>query len=550
MMETIRIDGSVIRTLLTGSVCGIRARIEEINDLNVFPVPDGDTGTNMTKTLEGGLARLCEQGTLGDQMGAFAKGCVLGARGNSGVILSQYMAGVASAVANKESVCAGELAQALTAGVERAYAAVANPVEGTILTVFRESSEYAAQHADENTSAEQLLEILIESAKIALAKTKEMLPVLAQADVVDSGGAGYLAMLVGMYDALTGKVTDLGGYESVQSAKPAVNYDLFTADSVLEWGYCTEALVRLQTAKGDPEDFDVNAFKASLEAKACNSIVALRDGDVLKVHAHTMTPADVLTLCQQFGEFLEVKIENMSLQHSEKTVAQEKKKQVHKSYGVIAVASGEGMHTLFSELGADIIIDGGQTANPSAEDFVDAIGHLDCDHVLLLPNNGNILLTAQQAATLCEGIDVRVVPTKSFPQGYSALAVFNSELDDADEQVEYMTEAKNAVVSGEITYAIRDTVIGDVAVKKGEVIGILDGKLVCSLADEQDAMCAMLAKIEDIEDREILSLFVGADVTEDERAAMTEAIEQAYEDLTVEVFVGGQQVYRYLVAVE
>jgi DAK2 domain fusion protein YloV len=357
-------------------------------------------------------------------------------------------------------------------------------------------------------------------------------------------------MLVGMYDALTGKVTDLGSYESVQSAKPAVNYDLFTADSVLEWGYCTEALVRLQTAKGDPEDFDVNAFKASLEAKACNSIVALRDGDVLKVHAHTMTPADVLTLCQQFGEFLEVKIENMSLQHSEKTVAQEQKKKVHKLYGVIAVASGEGMHTLFSELGADIIIDGGQTANPSAEDFVDAIGQLDCDHVLLLPNNGNILLTAQQAATLCEGIDVRVVPTKSFPQGYSALAVFNSELDDADEQVEYMTEAKNAVVSGEITYAIRDTVIGDVAVKKGEAIGILDGKLVCSLADEQDAMCAMLAKIEDIEDREILSLFVGADVTEDERAAMTEAIEQAYEDLTVEVFMGGQQVYRYLVAVE
>ncbi len=548
-METIRIDGSVIRTLLTGSVCGIRARIEEINDLNVFPVPDGDTGTNMTKTLEGGLARLNEQGTLGEQMGAFAKGCVLGARGNSGVILSQYMAGVASAVADKESVCAGELAQALTAGVERAYAAVANPVEGTILTVFRESSEYAAQHTDEHTTAEQLLEILIESAKVALAKTKEMLPVLAQADVVDSGGAGYLAMLVGMYDALTGKVTDLGSYESVQSAKPAVNYDLFTADSVLEWGYCTEALVRLQRAKGDPEDFDVNAFKASLEAKDCNSIVALRDGDVLKVHAHTMTPADVLTLCQIYGEFLEVKIENMSLQHSEKTVA-EKKKKVHKSYGVIAVASGEGMHALFSELGADIIIDGGQTANPSAEDFVDAIGTLDCDHVLLLPNNGNILLTAQQAATLCEDVDVRVVPTKSFPQGYSALAVFNSELEDADEQVEYMTEAKNAVVSGEITYAIRDTVIGDVAVKKGESIGILDGKLVCSCEDEMDAMCAMLSQIEDIEDREILTLFVGADVTEDERVAMTEAIEDAYEDLTVEVFVGGQQVYRYLVAVE
>ncbi|MBQ5363004.1 MAG: DAK2 domain-containing protein [Clostridia bacterium] len=548
-METIRIDGGVIRTLLMGSVCGLRARIEEINDLNVFPVPDGDTGTNMTKTLEGGLARLGESGTVGEQMAAFAKGCVLGARGNSGVILSQYMAGVASAVAENESVSAYELAQALKAGVQRAYAAVANPVEGTILTVFRESSEYVAQNASEDITAEQLLETLIERAQIALAKTKEMLPVLAQADVVDSGGAGYLAMLVGMSDALTGKVTDLTGYELVQSTKPAVNYDLFTTDSVPEWGYCTEALVRLQRAKGDPEMFDVDAFKAALEAKNCNSIVALRDSDVLKVHAHTMTPSDVLILCQQFGEFLEVKIENMTLQHSERTAAAQKKK-IHKPYGVIAVASGEGMHALFSELGADIIIDGGQTANPSAEDFVDAIGQLDCDHVLLLPNNGNILLTAQQAATLCEDIDVRVVPTKSFPQGYSALAVFNSELEDADEQVEYMTEAKNAVVSGEITFAIRDTVIGDVQVKKDEAIGILDGKLVCSLADEQEAMCAMLAKIEDIEDREILTLFVGADVTEEQRQAMTEAIEDAYEDLTVEVFVGGQQVYRYLVAVE
>ena len=550
-METIRIDGSVIRTLLVGSVCGLRAHMEEINDLNVFPVPDGDTGTNMTKTLEGGLAKLDEQGTVGEHMAAFSRGCVLGARGNSGVILSQYMAGVAAAIAYKESISVGELANALELGVDRAYAAVSNPVEGTILTVFRESSEYAAKHADENTTAEQLLEMVIESAKEALAKTKEMLPVLAQADVVDSGGAGYLAMLVGMYDALTGKVTDLGSYESAQSAKPAVNYDLFTTDSVPEWGYCTEALVRLQRAKGDPEAFDVEAFKAALEQKDCNSIVALRDGDVLKVHAHTMTPSDVLILCQVYGEFLEVKIENMTLQHSERTVAeQKKKKQVHKPYGVITVASGEGMHALFTELGADIVIDGGQTANPSAEDFVDAIGQLDCDHVLLLPNNGNILLTAQQAAKLCEGVDVRVVPTKSFPQGYTALAVFNAAIEDIDEQVSDMTDAKDAVVSGEITYAIRDTVIGDVAVGKDESIGILDGKLVCSCADEYEAMIAMLGAIEDIEDREILTLFVGDGVSEEERVAMTEAIEEAYEDLSVEVFVGGQQVYRYLVAVE
>ena len=549
-MDTIRIDGSAIRTLLMGSVCGLREHIEEINDLNVFPVPDGDTGTNMTKTLEGGLARLEEQGTVGEYMTAFARGCVLGARGNSGVILSQYIAGVASAVADQESITVPELAEALTAGVDRAYAAVANPVEGTILTVFRESSAYAAQNVSEQTTPEQLLELVIERAKTALAQTKEMLPVLAQADVVDSGGAGYLAMLVGMYDALTGKDLQISSYDSAEpAAKPAINYDLFTTDSPLEWGYCTEVLVRLQRAKGDPEAFDLAAFRAALEQKNCNSIVALRDGDVLKVHAHTMVPADVLLLCQQFGEYLEVKVENMSLQHSERTVTEQKKK-IHKPYGVIAVASGEGMHALFTELGADIIIDGGQTANPSARDFVDAIGQLDVDHVIILPNNGNILLTAQQAAGLCEDLDVRVVPTKSFPQGYTALAVFNGAIEDADEQVSDMTDAKESVVSGEITYAIRDTVIGDVAVSKDESIGILDGELVCSCADETEAMLAMIGAIEDIEDREILTLFVGEGVSEEDRVAMTEAIEDAYEDLSVDVFVGGQKVYRYLIAVE
>ena len=550
-METIRLDGAAIRTLLMGGAQGLREHMEEINDLNVFPVPDGDTGINMTKTLEGGLARLSDEDTLGGHLANFSRGCVLGARGNSGVILSQYIAGVAAAVAECDSMDASEFAKALEAGVARAYHAVANPVEGTILTVFRESSEYTAKNVTEDTTFEQLFEILIEQAKHTLAKTKEMLPVLAQADVVDSGGAGYLAMLVGMYDALSGKEILMGSYgEQAPVAKPAINYDLFTTDSPLEWGYCTEVLVRLQRAKGDPEAFDPEGFRASLEAKNCNSIVALRDGDVLKVHAHTMVPADVLLLCQQYGEYLEVKIENMSLQHSERTVAEQKKKKIHKPFGVIAVASGEGMHALFAELGADIIIDGGQTSNPSAEDFVDAIGQLNVDHVIILPNNGNILLTAQQAADLCEDLDVRVVPTKSFPQGYTALAVFNGAIEDADEQVSDMTDAKDAVVSGEITYAIRDTVIGDVAVKKDESIGILDGELVCSCADETEAMLAMIGAIEDIEDREILTLFVGEGVSEDERVAMTEAIEEAYEDLSVDVFIGGQKVYRYLIAVE
>ena len=545
-------DGNMIRKMLFGGVQSIRAHMQEINDLNVFPVPDGDTGTNMTKTLEGGLARLNEQGTVGEHLTNFSKGCVLGARGNSGVILSQYVAGMGSALVDCETADIPEFVHALSAGVDRAYHAVSNPVEGTILTVFRESADYTAHFVTEETTAEQMFEALIGQARRTLAKTKEMLPALEQANVVDSGGAGYLSILTGMYDALTGNVTDIGSYDMPEqtASKPAINYDLFTTDSPLEWGYCTECLVRLQRAKGDPEAFDLDAFRASLEQKDCNSIVALRDGDVLKVHAHTMTPSDVLILCQQFGEFLEVKIENMSLQHSERTEAQAQKKKVHKTYGVVAVTSGEGMRALFEELGADVIIDGGQTANPSAQDFVQAISQLDVDHVILLPNNSNILLTAHQAASLCPDVDVQVVPTKSFPQGYTALAVFNAAIEDVEEQVADMTDAKNAVVSGEITYAIRDTVIGDVAVKKDESIGILDGKLVCSCEDEQKTMCEMISAIEDLEDREILTLFVGDGVSEEERVAMVEMIEDTYQDLSVDVFIGGQQVYRYLIAVE
>ena len=549
-MDMIKLDGALVRKLLKGGVQGLRAQIQTINDLNVFPVPDGDTGTNMTKTLEGGLARLPEgdDATLGQLLSAFARGCVLGARGNSGVILSQYVAGVSAALEDKTEACVTDVAAALAAGVDRAYHAVSNPVEGTILTVFRESANYTYANTDADTTPEQMLMLCIKEAKASLARTKEMLPVLAEADVVDSGGAGYVAILAGIYDALTGKTTDIGSYDATPASAPAVNYDLFTTDSDIGWGYCTECLVRLQRAKGDPEAFDLAAFTAALEEKNCNSIVALRDGDVLKVHAHTVTPGDVLFECQQFGEFLEVKIENMTLQHSERSVA--KKKKEHKTYGVIAVACGEGMHALFSELGADIIIDGGQTANPSAEDFLDAMAELDADHILILPNNGNILLTAHQAAGLWESGDVRVVPTKSFPQGFAALSVFNAVIGDVDDLVADMTDAKDAVASGEITWAIRDTVIGGVQVKKDDSIGILDGELFCSCADETEAMRQMLRAIEDVEDREILTLFVGNGVTEDERAAMTEMIEEEFEDLSVDVYVGGQEVYRYLVAVE
>ena len=553
-METRVLDGITFRRILQGGAREIRLNMQLINDLNVFPVPDGDTGTNMSRTIESGIAKISsdESATLGEVATEFSRGSLLGARGNSGVILSQFFAGVCDKLSDKNEVNAAEFAEAYIAGVERSYAAVATPVEGTILTVFRESAEYAKDNITEESTLEDFLTLNIEQAERTLAKTKEILPALIEADVVDSGGAGYLCIAKGMYESLEGGESER--FEIPQSDKESakeIDYDLFTTDSALEWGYCTECLVRLQRVKAEPSEFDDKAFARELESLGCNSIVALRDGDILKVHAHTMTPSDILTLCQRYGEFLNVKIENMSLQHSERVAkAEPKKKKPHKPYGVVTVATGEGMTSLFESLGADVVINGGQTGNPSTEQFLAAFDELDVDNILVLPNNSNIFLTATQAAQLFERGTVSVIPTKTLSQGYAALSVFNGAVDDLDTQISDLNCAKDAVVSGELTVAIRDSVINGVQVREGEYIGILDGELVTSNEDAIEAMCNMISEIEDIDDRELLTLFVGADVSEDERVEMTEALEERFEDLAVEVYIGGQEIYSYLIAVE
>ena len=558
-METRILDGSAFRRLIVGGAHEIRLNIQTINDLNVFPVPDGDTGTNMSRTIESGISKMAddEGATLGEVASTFARGSLLGARGNSGVILSQFFAGLCDKLSDKAEVTVLELAEAYISGVERSYAAVATPVEGTILTVFRESAEYAKQNINENSTLEDFFALNIEQAERSLAKTKEILPALIEADVVDSGGAGYVCIAKGMYGALEGKEIDSFDAMPVTEKSAEIDYDLFTTDSELEWGYCTEALVRLQRAKTELDAFDDKAFAKELEELGCNSIVSLKDGDILKVHAHTMTPSDVLILCQKHGEFLNVKIENMSLQHSEKVAKTESAeptttnvKKPHKQYGVVTVSTGEGMKSLFESLGADVVINGGQTGNPSTEQFIEAFESLDVDNILVLPNNSNIFLTATQAAQLFDVEKVSVIPTKTLPQGYSALSVFNPSIDDVQAQISDLELAISSVVSGELTVAIRDSVIGGVTVKEGEYIGILDGELVASNQNELEAMCEMLSQIEDIEDRELLTLFVGADVSEEARIEMTEMLEERFEDLSVEVYIGGQEIYSYLIAVE
>lgn len=550
-----RLDGKTFQRILCGGANGIRSHIEEINDLNVFPVPDGDTGTNMTKTIESGVIKMMENeaATLSSAANDFAKGSLFGARGNSGVILSQFFAGLCEELAKaQESASVAELSNAYLQGVKRSYSSVVTPVEGTILTVVRESAEYAKSHLNENSTIAEFLQLNIEEAERSLARTKEILPVLNEADVVDSGGAGYLYIVKGMYAALCGEESVLPTQVAEKAAE--VNYDLFTTDSTLTYGYCTECMVRLQRVKLEKEAFEVKSFSACLEQLGCDSIVAIRDGDLLKVHAHTKTPSDVLTLCQRFGEFLNVKIENMSLQHSEKELAEpqktQKKKTPHKRYGVVTVATGEGMKALFTSLGADVIIDGGQTGNPSAEQFLSAFETLNADYIFVFPNNGNILLTAQQAAELWEGVPVRVIPTKTLPQGYAALSVFNPAVTKPDDQIGDLLAAKDAVASGELTVAVRDTVIGGVSVREGEYIGILDGELCTSHADPIVALGNMIEQIEDLSDRELITLFVGENVSEEERVAMSEALEERFEEHVVEVYLGGQKIYDYLIAVE
>ena len=545
------IDGKCYARMLMGGAAQLAAHRDELNALNVFPVADGDTGTNMLKTMEGGLSSV---GDAADGVcavsGAFANGILLSARGNSGVILSQIFAGINEGLAEYESVTAMQLASAYKNGIARSYAAVQNPTEGTILTVFRESTEYAAAKVDANSSPEDFLKLHIEEARKSLARTKELLPALAEADVVDSGGAGYLYIAEGMYRALGGEVIDFK--LSSNEEQKAVDIDRFTRDSVLEFGYCTEFLLRLTTAKvTDPDNFDISRVLSVLDELSGESVVAYKQGDIVKVHVHTFTPGVILARMQEFGEFLTVKIENMSLGHSEekKPVVEAPKSKATKAYSVVAVASGDGMTALFEEMGADIIVSGGQTANPSIEEFVAAFEKCDTEHIIVLPNNKNIILAANQAAQIYKGASVHVIKSKNMMQGYGALSVITPGIKDIDALITGAQRAADGVEGGEVTRAVRDAVIGGVSIKSGDYMAIGGGEIIAATPTAEDAVLEIL-KNTDMMLAEIITLFVGKSVSDDSRVALTEKLCELYEDCEVTVHIGGQDVYDYYVAVE
>ena len=552
-MSTKLLDGKTLKNMLIGGVENIRQNTEEINDLNVFPVPDGDTGTNMMLTLEGGVSAVAKEefSSVGDVIEKFAKGALLGARGNSGVILSQIFAGIKEGLAKHDKVGALELCEAYRSGIAKSYASVSNPTEGTILTVFRESVEYAAERIDDSSSIEDFFKLHIDEAKRSLARTKEILPALTEADVVDSGGAGYLCIAVGMYLALTGELVAADFKPSAPAAGPELDFDRFTRDSVMRRGYCTEFLLRLSSYKVDPDNFEIESMRALLELLGGDSIVTYKEGDIVKVHVHTLDPGRVLTSAREFGEFLTVKIENMELGHSDVEGVKKKieKKAPKKPFTVLTVATGEGLCSLFSDMGADGIINGGQTSNPSTEEFVEAFDSHPADDIIVLPNNKNVMLAAKQAAEIYSGARVHIIPTFTLMEGYGALSVITPGITDIEMLCKNAERAAKSVIGSEVTCAVRDVTIDGKEIKRGDYITITNGKITSVEADRDEALLAMLRGV-DMDDYELITLFVGEDVDEDARVAITEKLEESYPEMEVTVYRGEQAVYDYLIAIE
>lgn len=545
------LDGIKFADMLRAGALNLRNHKQSINNLNVFPIPDGDTGDNMLLTIMGGVDAV-ESGkvSLSEVSRQAANGMLLSARGNSGVILSQLFDGIADGLNGIETADNIKFGNAIRSGVEHAYNAVMEPAEGTILTVSRCACEYAGERTSQTLA--EYLDNFLDEAKRTLDRTPEMLPVLKNAGVVDSGGAGLIYIVEGMKKAITGEM-DYEEYKpSPENRTQDINPDLFTEDSILEYGYCTELLLRLQRVKTDPETFDISIITDYLK-NVGDSVVAFKNGSAVKIHVHTMTPDKVLAFCRTYGEFLKVKIENMSLQHNSITAddvnVTVKPETERKKYGVVAVCSGEGIKQVFLERGADVIVDGGQSMNPSAEDFLKAFREINADTIFVLPNNANIILSAQQASKLYTDADIRVIESKTIGEGYAALSMFDPDADNADSQEEELQSAMCGIVTVEISRCVRDASIQSTEIHTGDYIGFAGKKLLARANNRFDALCATADKL-NFSDHDICILIRGAqaDSSEAERAA--EYIRTHHPEKEVFVVDGLQEIYDYIMIME
>ena len=585
----IKIDGVIFKQMIISGANNLYNSYPEIDALNVFPVPDGDTGTNMNLTMSSGAKDVFNKNdtSIGQVAKDFARGLLMGARGNSGVILSQIFRGFAEGLAGKTEVDAVGLAEAFVSGKEVAYKAVMRPVEGTILTVIREASSALYEYAESGMPIDVAMDYLYEKAQKSLQHTPELLPVLKEVGVVDSGGAGLCKILEGFSKALHNQivekematVTEKGANYS--SAKPSTIEGHGSVQAKFnheEFGYCTQFLLKLapQDNLGDKKAFNEKRFKAVLEAHG-NSIVFIHTDELVKVHIHTMKPGLIFTYAQQFGEFKTMKCDNMAEQHEElmddfenekekqgivgeeekfdvalkaAATVKEEKPAEKKKYALVAVAVGEGVENMFKENSVDYIISGGQTMNPSTADFVEAIKKVNAENVFLFPNNGNIILAANQAADLCkDDCNVVVITTKTIPEGLTACMVFNADATP-EENVECMNENVANVKSGEITYAIKDTTIDDVVVEKGKFMGIAHKKILCCHKHKINTLMELIESLIG-EDSSLITIICGQDVTEKEKKEVEEKVNDKYgDDFEVDIEIGNQPVYSFFVAVE
>ena len=547
-MSTKVLDGNLFKTLVANGCQSLINDIDRINALNVFPVPDGDTGTNMKMTIEGGVKAIAglDIASIGEMSKKLSRAMTMSARGNSGVILSQFFKGLSLGFEGKDVVTALELTEAFDCGVKQAYKVVQKPTEGTMLTVMREATEVSLTQKETFESIEEFFTCFIKEAHASLDRTPELLPVLKDAGVIDSGGAGYNRIIEGMIAALDGEIL-VKQAQLEQESHGSVGH--FDADSVLEFGYCTEFILQLQNAKVDIANFDIKVIVDFLETLG-DSIVAFKDEDIVKVHVHTFTPGKVIEFCQQFGEYVTFKMENMSVQHSEATTVETLPKREHQKFAVVAVSSGEGISEAFKAMGCDEIVSGGQTMNPSSADFIDAFKKLDAENIFVFPNNSNIIMAAKQAAENYEEANVIVIETKSIAECYSALTMLDYSSEDADSIAEDFKMTIDNVTAASVTYAIRDTEIDGVSIKKDDYMAIVGKKIVAANPSKVDVVKDLFAKVEGIEYKEVVTLIYGLDVSEEEKQEIVSYLNEAYPYVEIGELDGKQDIYSFIISIE
>lgn len=548
----VSLSGAVFAAMVENGYRDLKLHYEKINELNVFPVPDGDTGTNITATLTGGLNALkgADKSSLTSVASALARGMLLGARGNSGVIVSQFFSGLADGLSGLQEANITQFASSLRSGTAKAYKAVVKPVEGTILTVAREGSTYILDHLDQFGTFQTLFAKLLERMNEALSNTPNLLPVLKEAGVIDSGGAGLVTIIEGMYKYIIGEELEDHEFKGPGVSVPSDGNIPFDENSVLDYGYCTEFILQLLNSKGGKKNFSLQELIAYYETLG-DSLVALQDETIVKVHVHTKTPGLVLNYAQQFGEFVTFKMENMSIQHNEvllkEIVPEEKEKS---KVAVVAVAPSEEFAKILKSVGVNVTILGGQTMNPSAEAFVNAFNEAHAESIIVFPNNSNIILTAEQAKNLYTDSKVYVVPTKSGIESYSIVQMFDFDNATVEENVEAAIEEQRAITTIVISTAVRDSINNGLPIHVGDFIGIHSGSVKASKADIFECIDAIFDTVEDMDMKSCITVSYGSSFTEEAKERFRQTIESKFDMMDLVEIEGNQKVYDLILAIE